>query len=168
MADTRWWHQETPIGTIRVVVGDDGLRHVDLPGVDVGGSMAGAIEERDVAVAAQLDDYFAGERRAFTIALDLSEATSPFRRTVLEVLHADVGFGETISYGELAERAGRPGAARAVGSAMASNPVPIVVPCHRVLAAGGAIGGYGGGIPMKRALLAHEGIAVDGGDRPRG
>jgi len=94
------------------------------------------------------------------VPVDLGAVTSPFRRRVLETLHREVEYGETVSYGELAVMAGRPGAARAVGSAMATNPVPIVVPCHRVLAAGGRIGGYGGGLDVKRSLLAIEGVEV--------
>ena len=80
---------------------------------------------------------------------------------MLETLVREVGWGETVSYGELAEMAGRPRAARAVGTAMRSNPLPFVIPCHRVVAAGGRIGGYGGGrnaVELKRALLAREGV----------
>jgi methylated-DNA-[protein]-cysteine S-methyltransferase len=80
---------------------------------------------------------------------------------VYETLRRDVGWGETVSYGELAEMAGRPRAARAVGNAMSRNPVPIVVPCHRVVTAGGRIGGYGpSGVPTKRFLLALEGVEL--------
>ncbi len=76
---------------------------------------------------------------------------------MLQHLYEDVPFGATVSYLELAERSGSPRASRAVGTAMATNPLPIVVPCHRVLRTGGALGGYGGGIEAKRHLLAHEG-----------
>ena len=86
---------------------------------------------------------------------------APFPRAVYETLRRDVGFGETVSYGELAEMAGRPGAARAVGNAMSRNPVPIVVPCHRVVASGERIGGYGpSGVRTKRFLLALEGVEL--------
>ncbi len=88
--------------------------------------------------------------------------TGPFRRTVLETLRREVPWGETVTYGELAAMGGRPRAARAVGTAMASNPVPLVIPCHRVVASNG-LGGYGGadGRPdLKRALLALEGVHV--------
>jgi methylated-DNA-[protein]-cysteine S-methyltransferase len=91
------------------------------------------------------------------------EGVSGFRRTVLETLANEVPWGETVSYGELASMAGRPRAARAAGSAMRNNPLPFVIPCHRVLAAGGKIGGYGGGanaIELKRALLAREGVLI--------
>lgn len=116
--------------------------------------------ERDDEIAAELDEYFAGRRHRFTVPVDLGSVTATFRRRVLETLRRDVGYGETVSYGELAVMAGRPGAARAVGSTMATNPVPLLVPCHRVLAAGGAIGGYGAGLGTKRALLALEGVEV--------
>jgi methylated-DNA-[protein]-cysteine S-methyltransferase len=104
----------------------------------------------------QLEEYFTGRRRTFDLAVDLGLSRG-FRRLVLERLHADVGYGETLSYLELATRAGNPKASRAVGSAMATNPIPIVVPCHRVLRTGGHLGGYGGGLDVKRWLLALEG-----------
>ena len=113
-------------------------------------------------IARQLDEFFAGRRTEFDVAVDLTVADlSDFQRHVLATARAEVPYGETVTYGELAELAGRPGAARAVGTAMARNPVPLFVPCHRVVAAGG-IGGYGGGpagIALKRALLDLEGRA---------
>jgi methylated-DNA-[protein]-cysteine S-methyltransferase len=107
----------------------------------------------------QLDEYFAGRRRQFELPLDWG-LTWGFRRVVLQHL-AGLPFGETVTYGRLADAVGHPGAARAVGSAMASNPMPIVVPCHRVVAAGGKLGGYTGGIDKKRALLGLEGADGD-------
>ena len=107
-----------------------------------------------------MDEWFAGERHDFDVSLDL-DGIEGFRRTVLETLSAKVSWGETVSYGELAGMAGRPRAARAVGSAMRHNPLPFVIPCHRVIAAGHRIGGYGGGrnaIALKRALLTREGV----------
>jgi methylated-DNA-[protein]-cysteine S-methyltransferase len=153
---TQWWRQATPIGELTVVVGAAGLVRIQLNGSD---PPEGDFE-RDDQVAAELDEYFAGRRRRFTVPVDLDGVTASFRRRAYETLHRDVPYGETVSYGELAVMAGHPGAARAVGSAMATNPVPIVVPCHRVLAAGGKIGGYGGGLGMKRTLLAIEGVGV--------
>ena len=105
-------------------------------------------------VIRQLDDYFAGRRRDFELPLDLRLAHG-FRRTVLDELRA-VGYGTTVSYTELATAAGRPRAVRAAGSACATNPIPIVIPCHRVLRSDGSLGGYGGGLPAKRALLDLE------------
>lgn len=152
----QWWRQETPVGEMTVVAGDAGLRRIQLNGSD---PPEGDFE-RDDTIAAELDEYFGGRRRRFTVPVDLGRVPATFRRRVLETLYRDVPYGETVSYGELAVMAGRPGAARAVGSAMANNPIPVVVPCHRVLAAGGRIGGYGGGLGMKRALLAIEGVEL--------
>ncbi|MGQ0802588.1 MAG: methylated-DNA--[protein]-cysteine S-methyltransferase [Actinomycetota bacterium] len=152
----QWWRQETPVGEMTVVAGDAGLRRIQLNG----SNPPEGDFERDEKIAAELDEYFGGRRRHFTVPVDLGSVPATFRRRVLETLSRDVPYGETVSYGELAVMAARPGAARAVGSAMANNPVPIVVPCHRVLATGGRIGGYGGGLGMKRALLALEGVEL--------
>jgi len=104
----------------------------------------------------ELGEYFAGRRKSFEVPLDWSGVTG-LRRAVLEVLASQVPFGDTITYGELARRAGAPGAAQAVGAIMGSNPLPIVVPCHRVLAADG-LGGFGGGLVTKEWLLGWEGV----------
>jgi methylated-DNA-[protein]-cysteine S-methyltransferase len=104
-------------------------------------------------VREQLAEYFARERREFD--LDVAAAGTPFQQRVWDALRA-IPYGETITYGELAARIGRPGAARAVGLANGSNPLSIVVPCHRVVGAGGGLTGYGGGLDVKRRLLAHE------------
>lgn len=158
----RFWRQDSPHGRVTVVVSDRGIRAIGLPGDDLDELLGGATRERDDPIAAQLDDLFAGRRRSIDVPLDL-EGIDGFRRTVLETLAREVGWGETVSYGELAEMAGRPRAARAVGSAMRSNPIPFVIPCHRVIAAGGKIGGYGGGrnaVELKRALLRREGVTA--------
>ncbi len=107
-------------------------------------------------VADQLEEYFAGDRTEFDVPLEL-EGTD-FQRRVWTQLRA-IPYGETISYGELARRVGRPKGPRAVGQANGRNPIPIIVPCHRVLASNG-IGGYGGGLKLKRALLAIEGVTA--------
>jgi methylated-DNA-[protein]-cysteine S-methyltransferase len=151
------WVQSSPFGDVTVVVSERGVREISLPGDDL---PAGDVGAPDRAVARQLDDWFAGTRHAFDVALDL-EGLDGFRRTALETLAREVGWGETVTYGELADLAGRPRAARAAGSAMRDNPLPFVIPCHRVVAAGGRIGGYGGGrnaVDLKRRLLAREGI----------
>jgi len=106
-------------------------------------------------LAAELARYFAGEAVRFRARLDLSAGTA-FQRRVWHALRR-VPFGRTISYGELAARAGSPRAARAVGQAMGANPVAIVVPCHRVIRSDGGLGGFGAGLPIKRWLLRHEG-----------
>jgi methylated-DNA-[protein]-cysteine S-methyltransferase len=104
----------------------------------------------------ELDEYFAGERREFDLALDWSLVRRGFYGKVLRAT-AKLPFGVTSTYGEIAARAGNPRAYRAAGTALGSNPIPIVVPCHRVLRAGGLIGDYGGGPEMKESLLRLEG-----------
>lgn len=101
----------------------------------------------------QLAEYFAGERRQF--ALTLAAEGTPFQRSVWRAI-ATVGYGETISYGELARRAGCPGSARAAGAATGRNPIGIIVPCHRIVGSNGSLTGYAGGLGRKRALLALE------------
>ena len=107
---------------------------------------------------AELDEYFAGKRAGFDLALDLRQVT-PFRRQVLEATVA-VPCGQTVTYGELAERIGRPRAARAVGGAQATNPIPIIIPCHRVVGSDGSLTGYSGGMAVKSALLRLEGALL--------
>ena len=106
----------------------------------------------------ELAEYFAGKRKRFGIAL--ATQGTPFQRSVWKAI-ATVGYGETISYGELARRAGHPGSARAAGAATGRNPIGIIVPCHRIMGANGALTGYAGGLSRKRALLALEGVARD-------
>jgi AraC family transcriptional regulator of adaptative response/methylated-DNA-[protein]-cysteine methyltransferase len=148
----------TPVGTLVVTASRRGVTSIErlsgrasrATGSRIAGDVAAA---RHVARAVrELREYFAGSRRRFTVRLDL-EATE-FRLAAWEELRR-IPFGSTISYGEQARRAGRPRAVRAIGSANGANPVPIIVPCHRVVAAGGE-GGYSLGIAMKRWLLAHE------------
>ncbi|MFL4951146.1 methylated-DNA--[protein]-cysteine S-methyltransferase [Streptomyces sp. MMS24-I31] len=105
----------------------------------------------------QLEAYFAGERRDFELPLDWS-LISGFNRQVLRALASGVQYGTVVGYGDLAGRVGQPGAAQAVGVAMGSNPLPVVVPCHRVVESDGGIGGFGGGLETKRRLLALEGV----------
>jgi methylated-DNA-[protein]-cysteine S-methyltransferase len=106
-------------------------------------------------VRRELDEYFSGHRWAFDITIDWS-LTAGFNRKILSAT-ARIPYGEVSSYGTLAREAGSPRAARAAGNALHNNPVPIIVPCHRVLHADGGLGGYGGGLPMKEALLRLEG-----------
>ena len=106
--------------------------------------------------ASQLDGYFVGERTDFDVPMELDGTL--FQREVWNEL-SRIPYGETISYGELARRVGRPSAPRAVGQANGRNPIPVIVPCHRVLA-GNGIGGYGGGLKVKRQLLAVEGVTA--------
>jgi methylated-DNA-[protein]-cysteine S-methyltransferase len=164
LVDVAYASVDTPIGPLLVAGTDVGLVKVGF------GTQAWMLEElarqvspRVVEAPARLDEvrrelteYFDGTRQAFDLALDWS-LSKGFRRTVLQHLYAEVPFGHTVSYLELAGRAGNPKASRAVGTAMATNPLPIVVPCHRVLRTGGALGGYGGGLDAKRHLLTLEG-----------
>ena len=106
----------------------------------------------------ELAEYFAGRRKRFAVAL--SPKGTSFQRSVWKAI-ATVGFGETITYGELARRAGHPGSARAAGAATGRNPLGIIVPCHRITGADGSLTGYAGGLQRKRALLALEGVARD-------
>jgi methylated-DNA-[protein]-cysteine S-methyltransferase len=151
------WRQPSPFGDVTVVVSEYGVREISLPGDDQPDGTLGAA---DAVVKRQLGEWFAGKRHDFDVELDLV-GVDGFRRTVLETLARDVAWGEVVTYGELAGMAGRPRAARAVGTAMRDNPLPFVIPCHRVVAAGGRIGGYGGGrnaIALKRRLLEREGV----------
>jgi methylated-DNA-[protein]-cysteine S-methyltransferase len=109
---------------------------------------------RTAAVRRQLAEYFAGERREFELAL--AAQGTPFERAVWDELRK-IPFGETRSYGEIARALGRPAAARAVGRANGANPIPIVVPCHRVIGADGSLTGFGGGLEAKSRLLELEG-----------
>jgi methylated-DNA-[protein]-cysteine S-methyltransferase len=153
-----WWRQTTFIGDLVVVARDGVVERVQLPwDQEPPSDVAPA---RDASIARELERFFAREHRRLDLDVDLSSVSAPFHRASLVTLRDEVPWGETVTYGELACMAGRPGAARAVGSAVASNPVPIVVPCHRVLAAKG-LGGYGGSAPsrlaVKRRLLELEG-----------
>jgi methylated-DNA-[protein]-cysteine S-methyltransferase len=167
LVEVAWSTIDTPIGPLLVAVSADGLVRVAFGHDDaVLEELARAISPRVVELPhrtdparRQLEEYFAGRRDRFEVPLDWRLARG-FRRTVLEHLYADVPLGRVVSYRELATAAGSPGASRAVGTAMATNPLPIVVPCHRVLRTGGALGGYGGGLDAKRWLLAHEGVTL--------
>jgi methylated-DNA-[protein]-cysteine S-methyltransferase len=108
-------------------------------------------------IARELDEYFAGKRRSFDVPLDW-RLSAGFRAAVLHRL-PDIGYGHTASYATVARLAGNPKAVRAVGSACATNPLPVVVPCHRVIRSDGALGGYLGGVEAKRTLLALEAAA---------
>ena len=117
-------------------------------------------DKRARPIARQIVDYLDGRRTTFDLELDLSHVRSQFRRDVL-LETARVPRGEVASYAEIARRVGKPAAYRAVGNTMRTNPIPIVIPCHRVVGSGGSLTGFGGGLDMKRRLLALEG-ALDG------
>jgi len=163
LVDVAWAVQDTPIGPLTLAATAEGLVRVGFGGEDrVLDELASEVSPRVVRLPArldglrhQLDEYFGGRRRHFEVPLD-RRLSHGYRRQVLEAL-SEVPYGETVSYKDLAVRTGNPGASRAVGSAMATNPIPIVVPCHRVLRSGGALGGYGGGVDVKVWLLRLEG-----------
>ncbi|GAA1199392.1 methylated-DNA--[protein]-cysteine S-methyltransferase [Brevibacterium paucivorans] len=159
----------TPLGELLLVTRNGALVNVGLPGQQIEpphSATAGAQDtgeqgtgthdtgEHLGAITQQLDEYFSGQRTTFDMNIDLSETTY-FRRAVLEHL-VTIPYGETCTYTQVAEAVGRPRAVRAVGSACATNPVPIVIPCHRVLRSDGSLGGYAGGLDMKRTLLELE------------
>jgi methylated-DNA-[protein]-cysteine S-methyltransferase len=164
-----WTVRRTPVGPLLVAGTDEGLVLVCFRAgpataaraVRSLGRRLGCAPEQDAArlapVTRQLDSYFAGELRDFDLPLDWSLSTG-FNRRVLRELADGVPYGSVVGYQDLADRVGEPGAARAVGVAMASNPLPVVVPCHRVIESGGGIGGFGGGLEIKRHLLALEGV----------
>jgi methylated-DNA-[protein]-cysteine S-methyltransferase len=148
---------DTPIGRLVLECDGDILIGVWLPNEHRHGRRdADDVPPVLKETATQLEEYFAGERTEFELPLELDG--TDFQRQVWTEL-TRIPYGETISYGELARRVGRPTAPRAVGQANGRNPIPIIVPCHRVLASNG-IGGYGGGLKVKRALLAVEGAVA--------
>jgi len=155
---------DTPVGTLLLAATGKGLVRVayDTEGHEkVLATLAARLSPRILnaprrldAAAREIEEYFAGLRRAFDLPLDFSLSTG-FRRTVLSHL-SDIAYGHTASYAAVATAAGSPGAVRAVGTACATNPLPVVVPCHRVVRSDGSFGGYLGGPAAKQALLALE------------
>jgi methylated-DNA-[protein]-cysteine S-methyltransferase len=143
-------HCATPIGTLTLVGSEAGLSAVHFEGSGL--EADGGCPLLDEA-AGQLEAYFSGDRRHFDLPLDL--AGTPFQLRAWHAL-AEIPYGTTVSYAEQARRLGRPSAVRAVGAANGRNPVPIVLPCHRVVGSDGSLTGFGGGLDVKRALLDHE------------
>lgn len=146
---------ETPIGVLTLVASDVGLSMILFESED-SADIDAALHDSDPvlrAAATQLSEYFAGERREFDLPLDL-EGTD-FQKEAWLAL-AGVPYGQTTSYGEQARAIGRPGAFRAVGAANGKNPVPIVLPCHRIVGADGSLTGFAGGLDIKQQLLVHE------------
>jgi methylated-DNA-[protein]-cysteine S-methyltransferase len=166
LVDVAYATVDTPLGSGLVAATPKGLVRVALPNErveEVLGRLAREVSPRVLEFPARLDEarreleeYFEGRRDRFELSLDWRLSHPGFYRRVLRAT-ARVPFGEVITYGEAAQRAGSPRAFRAAGSALGSNPIPIVVPCHRVVRAGGEIGNYGGGPEMKRFLLQLEG-----------
>lgn len=158
-------HMESPLGLLLLAADESGVRYLAFvkgkhpvrpdPSWHALDTKAKPSREASILIEAaqQLRAYFAGEREAFE--LPLSPEGTPFQLKVWKLLR-DIPYAETISYGELARRAGNPNASRAVGLANGSNPIAIFVPCHRVIGSNGKLTGYGGGLPNKEKLLALE------------
>lgn len=162
---------ESPIGRLRLAVTPRGVVRLALPregGNGFRGWLARALPDAETVdwlpeldkVRNELERYFASSLRCFTVPLDLRG--TPFQLDVWRAVF-EIGLGETRSYAQVAEAVGRPRAVRAVGTANGANPVPLIVPCHRVINSSGSLGGYGGGLETKRRLLAFERAAL-----PRG
>ena len=164
-ADISYAPVDSPFGTLHAATTKRGLVRIAFPEESVESvleALAQSLSPRIVQAPASLDllkreleEYFAGRRHQFGIPLDWS-LTGPFGRRVLEMTAA-IPYGGHLSYAEVAAEAGSPRGARAAGNALGSNPIPIVIPCHRVLRSGGVLGGYGGGVDRKRWLLELEG-----------
>jgi methylated-DNA-[protein]-cysteine S-methyltransferase len=158
LGNDEWWPVPTPFGDMVLAGDEEALHYLLLPG-DQGDVVFRREEERrgrpaSVAKAEhQLKAYFSGALLHFD--LPLAARGTPWQQQVWRAL-LDIPFGETRSYGDIARAVGRPRAARAVGRANNTNPLPVIVPCHRVVGAGGSLVGYGGGLDLKAHLLAHE------------
>jgi methylated-DNA-[protein]-cysteine S-methyltransferase len=172
-----WWDMlDHRRGRVYLAATDKGLCLLGLPGegeaaflVRLGRILPERPAERDPVRLApyrrEVGEYLDGRRRAFTLPLDL--VGTPFQRRVWDALRA-VPYGAVVTYAELARRVGRAGAARAVGAACRANPVPLVIPCHRVVGRSGALTGYRGGLALKAELLALEGVLPAAQHRPAG
>ena len=149
---------DSPVGPLTIVASDDGLRAVLWPDDDPERvRLADSVDDPNhpviAAARSQLGEYFAGERASFDVALD--PVGTEFQRAAWDALRS-IEYGTTLSYGEQAERMGDRRKARAVGAANGRNPISIIVPCHRVVGANGALTGFAGGVDAKAWLLAHE------------
>jgi methylated-DNA-[protein]-cysteine S-methyltransferase len=152
----------SPLGMLVLVATPRGLSHVSLNADAARARLSIGATRNDTAVSEarrQLEEYFSGKRRQFDLTLDLHG--SDFQLQVWRRL-AEIAWGEVMTYGEMARSLGQVSASRAVGIANGLNPIPIIIPCHRVIAAGGMIGGFSGGLQRKEWLLRHEGWTVDG------
>jgi methylated-DNA-[protein]-cysteine S-methyltransferase len=167
LLDVAWTTLDTPVGALLLAATDRGLVRVAYAAEDHDAVLRRLSEQVSPRVlraparldpaARQLEEYFAGRRTAFDLALDL-RLSAGFRRIVLAHLR-DIGYGTTASYAALAAASGSPRAVRAVGTACATNPLPVVVPCHRVVRSDGGVGNYVGGVAAKRTLLDLEAAA---------
>jgi methylated-DNA-[protein]-cysteine S-methyltransferase len=150
-----WDIYDSPIGPLTIIRGENGLlRGLHFPTLPIALPGSERDPEAVADVAEQLREYFAGERRAFDVELDLSGGTE-FQQSVWNVLRT-IPYGKTMSYGDVARAIGRFDRVRAVGSTVGRTPIPIIVPCHRVIGSDGSLTGYGGGLERKRHLLELE------------
>lgn len=166
-----WGTMDSPLGTLNIAVTDKGVCEIDFgrghstedfqremtaQGFDL-------IQDQQAIqpVVDELTAYFAGKRKTFDVPVDLSRLT-PFSRAVLDATIA-IPSGQVVTYGDIAQRIGKPGASRAVGNALGHNPVPVIVPCHRVVPANRTIGNYTGGVDIKETLLTLEGTLLPTG-----
>ncbi len=157
-------HMASPVGRLLLAGDESGLRLIGFPRDRTSGApRLGWRQDREPFAEAvrQLGAYFAGELTDFD--LELAPRGTPFQLSVWRALRR-IPYGQTVSYGELARAIGRPRASRAVGAANGSNPLPIVVPCHRVIGSTGKLTGFGGGLKTKAALLALEGVRTGGAE----
>ena len=155
---TRFWETPSPVGPLLLSGDEQGLRGISFqagPHASVPSSRWTRAREPFEHAIAQLEEYFAGARRHFE--LPLAPEGSSFQLSVWTMLRR-IPYGETVTYGELARRLGRSSAARAVGAANGQNPIPIVIPCHRVVGSDGSLTGFGGGLDVKRRLLSLEAL----------
>lgn len=153
-----WTELETPVGRLQVEEQDGAITAIHF-GDDLDSSARDDEQPLLVEAVKQLRQYFAGDRRVFELPLELRG--SQFQQRVWAALQ-DIPFGETRSYVDIAEAIEKPGASRAVGSANGANPLPVIIPCHRVIAADGSLGGYSGGLSIKQQLLEIEGSMAQG------
>jgi len=164
LLDVAYTEVDSPIGPITVAGTPRGLVRLSYePAEAVAEQLADQLSPRVMRSPARLDDvrreldeYFEGRRQKFDLPLDWSLTRGFFRRVLRQT--ARIGYGDVRTYADVARGAGSPRAVRAAGNALGSNPIAIVVPCHRVLRAGGGLGGYGGGVERKEYLLRHEGV----------
>jgi methylated-DNA-[protein]-cysteine S-methyltransferase len=170
LVDVAFTSVPSPFGDLLVAATRRGLVRLAYPNETVDGvlaDLAASVSPRVLEAPGRLDEvrreleeYFVGERHRFDVPVDWTLVMEGFSRRVLQAT-ARVPFGRVTTYGDVARRAGSPRAARAAGNALGSNPIPIVVPCHRVIRSGGELGGYGGGGPERKAFLLRLEGAVD-------
>ncbi|MGN6558184.1 MAG: methylated-DNA--[protein]-cysteine S-methyltransferase [Solirubrobacterales bacterium] len=173
LLDVAYTTADSPFGTLLLAKTQQGLVRVGLPNQDADEllvDLAERVSPRVLEAPGELDEtrreldlYFEGKLERFDLPLDW-RLSGGFRQRVLRAINR-IPYGQTRSYTEMARKAGNERAVRAAGTACGSNPIPLVVPCHRVLRTGGALGGYGGGLPMKEALLELEGVLDESPER---